>query len=737
MQFGTKVRRVEDADLVAGRGRFVDDIEPPGTLHAAIVRSPIANGAITGVDTSGLKPDVPLFTFEDVSHISWPHLIPELPVLAPLANGRVRYQGEAVAAVFGEDRWAAADARESVWVDYDQWEAAVDPIAAMEPDAPLVYEEMGSNVVLRSAVTPDEDVFAGADVVVEERINNHRMAPGMVETRAILAIPENDGLVVYCGHQMPFRLRDLLASGLGLEPDQVRVIVPDMGGGFGAKGGFVYPEYPLVAAAALRLGRPVKYIETRSENLATTCHARDHSTTIGVAATSRGDLVGLRIRTVGNLGAAAMNQRLCLGNTQAMAAGCYRIPKIDFEIKGVLTNTAPLGAFRGAGRPEAAYAIERIMDHLARRLDMDPAELRRRNFIPPDDFPHTTKVGAVYDSGRYEDTLDRALDRAGYSDIRREQQENPDRIIGVGLASYLEVTARGGEFGAVEMDGDGAVTVRTGSSPHGQGHKTTWAQLVADELGVPFESITVIASDTALVPRGWGTAGSRSAPLAGTAAQMAAGQVADRLRELAAERMEAAAADIVLENGVARVAGTDVSVPLGELAGEAGGLEAEVDFTPDGAGVFPFGTHVCVVEIHPDTGEIEILKYVSLDDIGTVINPIITEGQIIAGVSHGLTHALFEEVRFDESGSLLTGNWTTYRIPAISDAFDFDIARTETPTPLNPLGMKGVGEPGTTGATPAVANAVMDAMARFGITDADLPMPYTPHKVWAVLRSKV
>lgn len=732
MQFGAKIRRVEDAALVAGRGQFTDDIEPEGTLHVAFVRSPIANGVITGLE---IPAGTTAFTHADVADIRWNHLIPELPQLSPLAERRVRYQGEPVVAVLDADRHRAFDLRDEVFVDYDAWPAAANPQRAMEADAPLVYEEVGTNVVYQSVVEPDGPVFEGADVVVEHSINNHRMAPGMLEPRAILAIPDGDGLIVYCGHQMPFRLRELLAGWLGLAQEQVRVIVPDMGGGFGAKGGFVYPEYPLVAAAALRLGRPVKWIETRSENLLTTCHARSHQTTISVGSNSDGELVGLKIRTVGELGAAAMNQRLCLGNTQVMAAGCYRIPRIQMEVLGVLTNTPPLGAFRGAGRPEAAYAIERAMDHLARKLDMDPAELRRRNFIPPDDFPHTTKVGAVYDSGRYADALQVALDRADYPAMRRLQAESPDRIIGIGLASYLEVTARGGEFGAVEIDADGKVIVRTGSSPHGQGHRTTWAQIVADSLGVDFDDITVIASDTALVPRGWGTAGSRSAPLAGAAARVAADRVADELRRLAADTLEAAAEDIVLEAGKARVAGTDVSVTLADLAAQVGGIDAEVDFNPEGAGVFPFGTHVCMVEIHPETGEVEILRYVSIDDIGRVINPIITEGQIIAGVAHGVTHALFEEARFDDDGNLLTANWASYRIPAISDVVDVEVARTETPTPLNPLGVKGVGEPGTTGSTPAVANAVLDAVSRFGITDEDLPMPYTPDRVWAALEA--
>ncbi|MDH3499698.1 MAG: xanthine dehydrogenase family protein molybdopterin-binding subunit, partial [Acidimicrobiia bacterium] len=708
------------------------------TLHAAFVRSPIANGVITDLDLAAVarRAGFEALSFQDVAGISWDHLIPELPKLRPLADRRVRYQGEPVAAVLSPDRHAAHDALDDVAVDYEDWPAAVEPLDAMRADAPLVYEEMGTNIVYRSVNECEPAVFDGADVVVERNINNHRIAPGMLEPRGILAIPDGDALVVYCSHQMPHRLRDQLAGSLEIDPSRIRVIAPDVGGGFGAKGGLFYPEYPLVAAAALRFGRPVKYIETRSENLVVTSHGRGHRTTVGVGASSAGELVGLRVRTVGDLGAAAVNQRLCLANTQLMAAGCYRIPRIDLEILGVLTNTAPVGAFRGAGRPEAAYAIERIIDHLARELDIDPVEIRRRNFIEPDEFPHTTAVGAVYDSGRYAAALDVAVERADYAGLRQAQREsNSDRWLGVGVASYVEVTARGGEFGEVQMDGTGAVTVKTGSSPHGQGHRTTWAQIVADELGVAFEDITVVHGDTALVPRGWGTAGSRSAPLAGTAVGLAATEVADRLRDLAADRLEAAPDDVILESGHARVAGTDIGISLASLAAEAGGLEAQTDFVPEGA-AYPFGTHVCAVEIDPTTGNIEIITYVAVDDVGRVINPIITEGQIHGGVSHGITHALFEQVRFDEGGTLLTGNWQSYRIPSISDVVEIDAVRTQTPSPLNPKGMKGVGEPGTTGATPALVNAVFDAVARLGITDDDLPMPFTPDKVWAVLRGR-
>jgi carbon-monoxide dehydrogenase large subunit len=743
VQFGAKVRRVEDGPLVRGQGQFVDDIEPDGTLHLAFVRSPLAHGRITSIDVSAVagREGVEILTADDVAHVRIGHLAPDLPEFGLLADAVVRYQGHVVAAVLAPDRHAARDAADDIWVDYDPLPAAIGVEAALRPDAPLVFDEMDSNVAFVHAAKYDGDVFAGADVVVERRINNHRMAPSMIEARAILAIPDGTDpdtahVTIYCSHQMPHTLRRTVAANLGIDQERLRVIAPDVGGGFGAKGGMFYPEYPLAVAAALRFGRPVKYIETRSENLTVMCHARAQETTIGVGATRDGKIVGLRVRTVGDSGAAAFNQFLVMRNTRLMASGCYDIPRIDVEITGVLTHTAPLGAFRGAGRPEAAYAIERIVDHLARELDMDPAEVRRRNFIRPEDFPYTTQVEAVYDSGDYERALDVALDRAGYQELRRAQAERDDGLLlGIGIASYVEVTARGSEFGEVELHTDGTVTVHTGSSPHGQGHETTWAQIVADALGVAFDDITVLHSDTDKVARGWGTAGSRSAVLAGTAAGVAAERIAAELRRLASDRLEAAPEDIVLRDGSAWVAGTDVAVTIAELAEEAGGFDEEVDYEADGA-AYPFGTHVCVVGIDPETGRVEIEKFVAVDDIGRVINPIITEGQIHAGVGHGATHALFEEVRFDEGGGLLTGNWATYHVPTISETIEVDAIRTETPSPFNPLGIKGVGEPGTTGATPAVANAVFDALAPLGITDEDLPMPYTPDKVWAALQGR-
>ena len=742
--FGAKQLRVEDGPLIRGRGQFVDDIEPEGTLHVAFVRSPIAHGRISAIDTSALtgRDDAHVMTVADVAHVRAKQMAPDLPTFSLLADDKVRYQGHAVAMVLTSDRHAARDLADEVWVDYEELPPVVGLDAAMRADAPRVFDEMDSNVAFVHEARYDGDVFEGAEVIVERRINNHRMAPSMLETRGILAIPDGDdpdtaSVTVYCSHQMPHRLRETISGNLGINIERLRVIAPDVGGGFGAKGGMFYPEYPVVVAAALKYGRPVKYIETRSENMALMCHARAQDTTMKIGATREGKIVGLEVRTVGDSGALALNAFLVLRNTRLMAAGCYDIPRIDARVTGVLTNTVPLGAFRGAGRPEAAYNIERMMDHLARELDMDPAELRRRNFIQPAAFPHTTQTDAMYDSGEYEKALDVALERAGYAELRAAQANQPaGRLLGIGLASYVEVTARGSEFGEVELHPDGTATVHTGSSPHGQGHETTWAQIVADRLGVRFEDVTVLHSDTDKVARGWGTAGSRSAVLAGSAAGAAADTIAAQLRTMAADRLEAAAEDIVLSQGRATVAGTDVGVSIAELAAEAGGFDEEVDYEAEGA-AYPFGTHLCVVAIDTETGRVEIENFVSVDDIGTVINPIITEGQIHAGVAHGATHALFEEVLHDETGGLMTGNWATYHMPTISETIDVDAIRTETPSPFNLLGVKGVGEPGTTGATPAVANAVFDALAPLGVTDQDLPMPYTPDKVWAALQGRV
>ncbi|MDH3247670.1 MAG: xanthine dehydrogenase family protein molybdopterin-binding subunit [Acidimicrobiia bacterium] len=734
MLFGSRIPRVEDADLLAGRGRFLDDIEPPGTLHLAVRRSDVAHGIITDIDTSRAETHrgVQVFNAHDLSHLRWQQVLANMPLRPALAERVVRYQGEPMAVAVARDRAAAMDAVGDIWIDYRDLPVLVDVHAAMAPEAAPLYDELDSNVVYRSGGGVIDGLFDGAAVVVERTFSNHRIAPGMLEPRGILAVPrDGDRLTVYCSHQSPHRFRDLLASTLGMDARDLRVVVPDVGGGFGSKASF-YPEYPIVADLARRLGRPVKFVETRSENLAVSAHGRDQITSVAIGAKTDGEIVGLRFRAIGNMGAAVDNQRWCLHATEQMVSGCYRIPRIEREILGVLTNTAPVGAFRGAGRPEAAYAIERSIDHLARRLDLDAADVRRRNLIETDAFPYETGVGSTYDSGGYREALETALDRLGYDTVRAEQARRTEGVlIGVGVASYVELAGAGQEFGEVSLSDSGIVTVKTGTSPHGQGHRTTWAQIAADELGVRVEAVEVVHGDTDAVPRGGGTSGSRSAVLGGTAVGLAARLVADRLRDLAAERLEAATGDIRLEGGRAVVVGTDVGVPIRALVD--GELTESADFVTPGL-TYPFGVHGCIVEIDPDTGEVSVRSFIAVDDCGRVINPIITEGQVHGGIAQGVGHALFEGVLFDDNGNLMTGNLTSYRIPAISDVLPIESVRTETPTPNNPLGVKGVGEAGATGSTPAVANAVMDALARLGVDEDDISMPYTPAKVWSAMR---
>ena len=725
---------MEDADLIAGRGSFLDDIEPPGTLHLAVRRSDVAHGEITELDTSraAARPGVQVFTAQDFPHLRWSQVLANLPLRSALAADVVRYQGEPMAVAVAENRTTAIDAVGDIWVDYNDLPVLVDVHSASAPDAMPLYDELDSNIVYRSGNDRIDGLFDDAAVVVERTFSNHRIAPGMLETRGVLAVPGDDGqLTIYCSHQSPHRFRDLLAAALDRRAEDLRVIVPDVGGGFGSKASF-YPEYPIVAELARRLGRPVKFVETRSENLAVSTHGRDQVTTVAIGARLDGEIVGLRFQTIGNMGAAVDNQRWCLHATELMTSGCYRIPQIEREILGVLTNTAPVGAFRGAGRPEAAYAIERAIDHLARRLELDPAALRRRNLVESDAFPYETGVGSTYDSGGYHAALEIALDRLEYDRVRAEQaQRSGGPLVGVGIASYVELAGGGQEFGEVSLSESGVVTVKTGTSPHGQGHRTTWAQIAADELGVAIEAVEVVHGDTAAVPRGGGTSGSRSAVLGGTAVHLAAELLADRLRELAADRLEAASGDIRLVDGRAIVAGTDVGVAIHTLV--EGELTESADFVTPGL-TYPFGVHACVVDIDTDTGEVSVRSFVAVDDCGRVINPIITEGQVHGGIAQGVAHTLFEGVSYDDSGTLLTGNWTSYRIPAISDVLPIVSVRTETPTPNNPLGVKGVGEAGATGSTPAVANAVMDALARLGVDEDDISMPYTPVKVWSAIR---
>lgn len=729
--FGRPLSRSEDAGLLSGSARFLDDLEvAQNALHLAVLRSPFAHARVE-LPESASEAGRRLVLPSDIAHLTWDHLLPGPPPRAPLAGDLARYAGQPVAAVIGKDAAQAMDALEHLEVDFEALPAAVELTDALSPDAPLVYEEMGSNIVWHDASSADPGLFDGVDHVITRTFRNPRLAPGMLECRGVVAVPDRGRITVHVGHQNPHKLQGELCSIFGFEADQVRVKVPEVGGAFGAKAP-LYPEYVLCVWAALELGQPVKYLERRSENLAVTTHGRGQVQRVRLGAAADGTLRALRVEIDADFGAAADIQRWCVVLTRRMLSGAYRIPRIEWLIRGVLTHTPPVGAFRGAGRPEATYLIERAMDELARELSTDPAELRRRNFIPQEEFPYDTGTGIAYDSGAYGTALDVALKQIGYEKAR--DSSSGDALRGVGLASYVEMSAGGEEYADVALESSGDVVVLTGTLPHGQGHDTTWSQLVAEQLGLPVDRVRVVHGDTAIVPRGGGTSGSRSAVLGGTAVHLAAIRVANQLRRMAAERLEAAPGDIRLQDGCAFVVGTDIGVDLVELVEDNGAPVAAEEVFAGGAQNFPFGTHACVVEVDVNTGEIQVVDYVEVDDCGRVINPLVVEGQLHGGTLQGISHALFEAVRFDQAGQLLTGNLTTYPLPSIRHAPEVRCMRTETPSPINPMGLKGVGESGVTGATPAIANAVYDALAPLGIGEEDLTMPFTPDRVWTAIR---
>jgi aerobic carbon-monoxide dehydrogenase large subunit len=735
MSIGRSMRRVEDEDLLVGRAPFTDDLEVAReAAHLVLVRSPFAHAAVRlGSPPAGVLTIVA----EDVPELTWPHLLPGPPLRRPLASDRTRFVGEAVAAIVSDDPRRGQDLASEFDVDFEPLEASTTVERALQSGAPLVYEDMGTNVAYHDESESDPRLFSDADLVIERKFRQHRIAPAMMECRAILAVPDGSGgLVVYVSHQNAHKFHGELVRSFGLAPQQIRVIVPNVGGAFGAKGP-LYGEYLLAAWAALQTGRPVKFIESRSENLLLTVHGRSQTQRVQAGVTRDGRITALRAEIDGELGAALDSQRWCLGSTRVMLSGAYRIPRIEWDVRGILTHTPPIGAFRGAGRPEAAYLIERMVDEIGRELDIDPSVVRRQNFIEPDAFPYRLPTGGTYDSGDYRKAFDLALDRLDYDSARAEQigtDPSSRHLTGVGVAAYVEMSAIGHEYGAVELREDGSVFVRTGTSPHGQGHYTSWTQLVVAQLGVHPGDVTVVHGDTAVVPRGHGTFGSKSSSLGGSAVELAAQRVADELRRLAAEHLEVAPEDIVFANGAAEVVGSPGSgVPLATLAAAAGGkIGAEHDFEGTGQN-HPYGTHVCTVRIDTETGEVSITNYVAIDDSGRLINPLIVEGQIHGGIMQGISHALAEEIRFDEHGQLLNGSLATYPLPTMAAAPVIDGHRTEARSPTNPLGVKGVGESGITGATAAVANAVYAALAPLGIDEDVLPMPFTKDKVWSAV----
>jgi aerobic carbon-monoxide dehydrogenase large subunit len=742
---GTAVRRVEDPELITGRATYVGNLALPGALHLHFVRSPMAHAELAGIDTAAAAAApgvVAVFTAADL-HLPAHHGLftvnPQVP-RPPLATDRVRFVGEAVAVVVAESAAAAADAADLVEVDYTPLPAAVDVEGAVAPGAPLQFPDLGSNVAAGMRAPNGPDPLDGADVVVRARLVNQRVAVVPMEGNAIVVAPGSDrsgGLTIWVSTQMPHGFRTQAAGLFDLPEEQVRVVAPHVGGAFGGKAG-VLAEHTVAIGVARALGRPTRWVDTRSENLVSMPHGRGQVAWYELGLRRDGRITGLRARVLGDAGAyAGFGGALALGPTFMMAQGTYDIPAIAYDAAAVLTNTTPMGAFRGAGRPEAAAHLERMMDLAAAELELDPVEIRRRNLLTPERFPFRTLSGVTYDVGDYDRPLRQALEIAGYDRLRAEQaarRAGGDRVqLGIGVSVYVEITAGGGgEFGSVSVHADGTATITAGTSGHGQGHPTAFSMLVADRLGIPLEKITFVQSDTALVPRGGGTGGSRSLQLGGGAVHAAAGKVLDQARERAAELLEADVDDIELTDaGEFGVRGVPAATVTWVQVAAGADITAAHDSVQDGP-TFPFGAHVAVVEVDTETGRVTPVRHIAVDDCGRILNPLLVTGQQHGGLAQGIAQALYEEVRFDADGQPLTGTLADYHLPSAADLITFETANTETPTPLNALGAKGIGESATIGSTPAVQNAVVDALAPLGVRHIDLPC--TPERVWRAIR---
>jgi carbon-monoxide dehydrogenase large subunit len=743
---GTQVRRVEDEELLLGQGTFVDNLEGEGVAHAIFVRSPFAHAVIAGIDTTEARAAdgvLAVYTADDLGYDNLPSFaaVNKQAPRAALAVGKVRYVGDPVAVVIAETRAQAVDAAELVDVDYDDLPAVTDMEDALAEDAPLQFEEIGSNIATFRAAKDDVDVLDDAEHVTRVRMVNQRIAVAPIEGNAILVRPTDDGLEAWVSTQHPHLARDLLAKSVGVEPEHVRVVAPHVGGAFGGKAGST-TDHAAIALAARRLGRAVKWIERRSEAMLS-MHGRGQVQYAELGLTRDGTITGLRMRVLGECGAyAGFGGALAVGPTYLMAQGPYAVPRLRFEAIGVMTNTAPVGAFRGAGRPEAAAAIDRVLDLAAQELGLLPEEIRRKNLIPKDAFPFQTLPGPAYDIGDYELSLQEALRIADVDTARAEQRRRIEageaRLLGIGMATYVEITGFGGsEFGSVQLQPDGSVTVMSGTSAHGQGHATSFSMIVSDLLGIPMERITYRQSDTAIVRTGGGTGGSRSLQIGGNAVSKAAGETRAQAIAVAARMLEANTSDISLEDGVFTVAGVpDVAISWEQLASYAhehdGGLGVDTDFTLEGA-TFPFGAHVSIVEVDTETGRVRPLRHILVDDCGRIVNPMIVAGQQHGGGLQGISQALWEEMVYDESGTPITSSFADYALPTAADGIMLEASNTETPTPVNPIGAKGIGESATIGSTPAVQNAVVDALKHLGVKHIDLPC--TAERVWREIQN--
>ena len=771
---GQRIKRREDPRLVQGRGTYVDDVKIAGLQHLAFKRSDVAHGRILSIDTGAAEALDGVEAVFTGAHVA--ELLGPMPIGTPfpspehraIATDVVRYVGEPVAVVVARDRYVARDAADAVTVDYEPLPAVVDPEAALSGRPALLHADFpnnhavgplpaGTGVGADGTVddTAIERAFADAEVTISQRMVNHRLAPTSIEPRGVVAHyePGKDALTIWSSTQNPHILRTFIASMTGLGQDQVRAIAPEVGGGFGSKIN-IYGEEYVAAAVSKRLGLPVKWVEDRSEAFLATIHGRDIIGYVDLAARRDGTVLGLKLRLVADVGAYNMLLTAAIPTlTMTMASATYDIPAIRATLTEVFTNKTPTDAYRGAGRPEAIYFVERAMDMLARELAIDPAEVRRRNFIRPEQFPHTTQTGAVYDSGDYEKALDRALEKAGWERLKAERDaaQAQGRLVGLGLSMYVEVCGvgpsaglptGGWEHAQVTVERDGRISATTGASPHGQGNETTFAQMLADQFGVPLDHVTIRHGDTAVVKQGIGTFGSRSQAVGGAALHLAGGKVKGKMARFAAALLEAHEADLVFENGRIAVAGAPASgKPFAEVAAYAyrpiklpaglePGLSDEAFFEPAN-NTYPFGCHIAMLEVDRDTGEPRLLRMVAVDDAGHLINPLIVEGQIHGGLAQGIGQALVEEVVYDAAGQPLTGSLMDYAIPRASDFPRFELDSTVTPTPVNPLGAKGVGEAGTIGSTPCVVAAAVDALRGFGVRHIDMLL--RPEKLWRII----
>ncbi|HVA37389.1 MAG TPA: molybdopterin cofactor-binding domain-containing protein [Candidatus Dormibacteraeota bacterium] len=763
---GARITRREDPRLITGGATYVDDVKLAGMTYAAFARSPFAHAKIRSIDTRAAKASPGVFavyTSDDLAGVGDVPVAAQLPDMKvpkhpPLARGKVAHVGEPVVMIVANAAAAARDAVDLVEIDYQELPAVVDLEQAVK-GAPYVHEEFGTNVAytMEASGGDVESAFENAAVTVSERLVNQRLAPLSMEPRGMVAHWEKgpQQLTLWSSTQIPHLLRTQIAGLVGIPEHKVRTIAPEVGGGFGSKLE-VYAEEIACSFASRALGMPVKYVETRSESFMIAVHGRDQIDYIHVAADKHGKITGLKVEILANMG--AYYQLLTPGIptfTVLMAPGPYTIENVHCKLTGIFTTEASTDAYRGAGRPEATYLIERAVDLVARKLGMDPAEVRRRNFIPKEKFPYTTALGLTYDTGDYHAAFDKALQLAGYAELRKEQERAraEGRIFGIGISSYVEVCgmgpssalpAPGWGSATVRVEPTGRVTVMTGASPHGQGEETTFAQMVSDRLGVPIDDVLVLHGDSAIVQYGIGTFGSRSTAVDGAALYRALDTVREKAMKIAAHTMEANVADLEFKNGKITVKGNpQKSTSIGEVAFAAfrginlppdmePGLEATRRFEPPNF-VYPFGTHVCVVEIERATGAVEVVKYVAVDDCGNIINPLIVEGQVHGGIAQGLAQALFEEVVYDENGQLATGSLLQYAAPHADQVPHYQTGHTVTPTDVNPMGVKGVGEAGTIGSTPAVVNAVVDALAPFGVVHLD--MPCKPERVWRALNA--